>query len=97
MASEAFVHKHGLENQAIEIVAQSMFTDGPEAFDSSSAMELVGFGMTRRCADEVFRAAGFKDANTGGGRDQVGVIELHDCFAANEVCYAPARCPAWTE
>lgn len=45
-------------------------------------MEVVGYGMSKNCADQVFAQAGFKD---GEGRDQVGVVELHDCFAANEV------------
>ena len=45
-------------------------------------MDVVGFTMTKNCADEVFAQAGFK---RGEGRDQVGVVELHDCFAANEV------------
>jgi hypothetical protein len=45
-------------------------------------MELVGYGMTKRCADKVFAQAGFAP---GQGRDEVGVVELHDCFAANEV------------
>lgn len=45
-------------------------------------MEVVGYGMTKDCADRVFVQAGFKE---GEGRDQVGVVELHDCFAANEV------------
>lgn len=45
-------------------------------------MEVVGYGMTKTCADKAFAQAGFKE---GEGRDQVGVIELHDCFAANEV------------
>jgi sterol carrier protein 2 len=82
VASEDFVHAHGLENQAIEIVAQALATDGPEAFESSSAMEVVGYNMTKVCADKVFKDAGFAE---GQGRDQVGVLELHDCFAANEV------------
>jgi hypothetical protein len=82
VASEEFVHAHGLENQAIEIVAQALATDGPEAFESSSAMEVVGYNMTKVCADKVFKDAGFAE---GQGRDQVGVLELHDCFAANEV------------
>lgn len=46
-------------------------------------MEVVGYGMTRRCADKVFAQAGFAP---GKGRDEVGVVELHDCFAANEAC-----------
>ncbi|TFY70099.1 hypothetical protein EVJ58_g39 [Rhodofomes roseus] len=82
VASEDFVHEHGLENQAIEIVAQALCTDEPSAFESKSAMEIVGYGMTRNCADKVFKKAGFGE---GEGRDQVGVVELHDCFAANEL------------
>lgn len=57
-------------------------TDGVETFEARTAVELVGFSMTRRCADEVFSQAGFP---RGEGRDQVAVIELHDCFASNEV------------
>ncbi|KAF7327880.1 Sterol carrier protein 2 [Mycena kentingensis (nom. inval.)] len=87
VASEDFVHAHGLENQAIEIVAQALATDGPEAFESSSAMEVVGYNMTKVAADKVFKEAGFTD---GAGRDQVGVLELHDCFAANELIMYPA-------
>ena len=89
MASEAFVHAHKLENQAIEIVAQTLSTDFPAAFESKSAMELVGYSMTKDAADKTFAQAGFKE---GEGRDLVGVIELHDCFAANEVIYMVPRC-----
>ncbi len=73
---------HGLENQAIEIVAQALTTDGPGTYENKSPMELIGYEMTRVCADKVFREAGHGE---GEGRDLVGVIELHDCFAANEV------------
>lgn len=82
VASEDFVHKHGLENQAIEIVAQALMTDDPSTFESRSAMNVIGFNMSKDCADKVFADAGFKP---GEGRDQVGVVELHDCFSANEV------------
>ncbi|KAF9242366.1 thiolase-like protein [Melanogaster broomeanus] len=82
-----FVHAHNLENQAIEIVAQALETDHPAAFESGSAMEVVGYGMTKRCADKVFAQAGFAP---GQGRDEVGVVELHDCFAANELITYPA-------
>ena len=56
------MHSHGLENQAIEIVAQGLNTDAPSAFekttwgagdDSGPAMDLVGYGMTKACADKV--------------------------------------------
>ncbi len=61
-------------------------TDFPDAFAGRSAMDSVGYGMTRRLADKVF-------ASAGANRDDVGVIELHDCFAANEVSsiVLPAR------
>lgn len=85
IASEDFVRTHNLENQAIEIIAMALTTDGPETYDSRSPMEIVGYGMTQACAESVFQAAGFAN---GEGRDQVGVVELHDCFAANEVCAA---------
>ncbi|KAI0247772.1 thiolase-like protein, partial [Lactifluus subvellereus] len=41
-------------------------------------MGSIGYGMTRRLADKVF-------AQAGVSWDEVGVIELHDCFAANEL------------
>lgn len=86
VVSEDFVHKHGLENQAIEIVAQALKTDSPATYNSKSAMEVVGYSMSKAAADQVFADAGFAP---GEGREQVGVLELHDCFAANEVCSYP--------
>ncbi|KAI5991290.1 thiolase-like protein [Pisolithus orientalis] len=80
VASEAFVHAHKLENQAIEDY-------DPTSFESNSAMEVVGYSMTRRCADKVFVQGGFAP---GKGRDEIGVLELHDCFAANELIMYPA-------
>ncbi|KAH7884025.1 thiolase-like protein [Phlebopus sp. FC_14] len=93
VASEEFVHTHNLHNQAIEIVGQALETDDPTAFESNSTMEVVGYGMTKRCADKVFKQAGFAP---GKGRDEVGVVELHDCFASNELITYPALglCPA---
>ncbi|KAL4069267.1 thiolase-like protein [Scleroderma citrinum] len=87
VASEAFVHAHNLENQAIEIIALGLETDQPVSLESNSAMEVVGYSMTKRCADKVFAAAGFAP---GEGRDEVGVLELHDCFATNELITYPA-------
>ncbi|KAI9453672.1 thiolase-like protein [Lactarius psammicola] len=77
VANEAFVHANKLENQAIELVATGLATDYAEAFAGRSAMDNVGYGMTRRLADKIF-------AQAGASRDDVGVVELHDCFAANE-------------
>ncbi len=79
------MHKYQLENQAIEIVAQALVTDDPSTFESKSAMNVAGYGMSKACADKIFTEAGFQP---GEGRDEVGVVELHDCFASNEVCAA---------
>jgi sterol carrier protein 2 len=61
-------------------------TDGPATFEGRSAMDVIGYEMTKTCANRVFKEAGYAD---GQGRDLVGVVELHDCFAANEVCVGP--------
>lgn len=76
---------HKLENQAIEMAAIGLATDVPDALAGRSAMDSVGYGMTRRLADKMF-------ASAGANWDDIGVVELHDCFAANEVCIMlPAR------
>ncbi|KAH9014634.1 thiolase-like protein [Lactarius hengduanensis] len=86
LANEAFVHANRLENQAIELVATGLATDYLDAFAGRSAMATVGYGMTRRLADKIF-------AQAGASRDDVGVVELHDCFAANELVTYPALGP----
>jgi acetyl-CoA acetyltransferase len=78
LASEEFVHKHSLEDQAVEILGQSMVTDTPETFDQKSSIKLIGSEMTRRAANEVYE-------QTGLGPEDIDVIELHDCFSANEM------------
>lgn len=93
VASETFVRAYNLENQAIEVVAFGLETDQPVTLESNSAMEVVGYSMTKRCADKVFAEAGFA---SGNGRDEIGVMELHDCFAANEVCLNICTSPANT-
>ena len=67
VASESFVHAHNLDNQAIEIVAQALATDTPDAFTGSDAMAVVGYGMTKRAADTVFTQA-------NASRSDVGVV-----------------------
>lgn len=78
IASEAFVKKHGLEGQAIEIIGQAMATDTKETFEGDSMIAMVGAGMTRKAANEVYKKAGVTP-------DKIDVIELHDCFSANEL------------
>lgn len=42
LASEAFVRKHHLEKQAVEIVAQEMVTDLASTFEENSCIKMVG-------------------------------------------------------
>ncbi|CEQ42872.1 SPOSA6832_04753 [Sporobolomyces salmonicolor] len=78
VCSEAFVKSHKLENQAIEIVSQGMATDSTRLFEDRSAIELAGSDMTRIAAKEAFEKAKITP-------NELQIIELHDCFAANEL------------
>ncbi|MCG8915273.1 lipid-transfer protein [Actinokineospora sp. PR83] len=78
IASEAFVERHGLAGQAVEIVGQAMVTDLESTFADKSAISLVGADMTRTAARAVYAQAGIEPSD-------VDVIELHDCFSTNEL------------
>jgi acetyl-CoA acyltransferase len=78
LASEAFVKSHGLEDQAIEIIGQAMTTDRETMLTDRSCISLAGADMTRQAAQKVY-------AESGLGPEDVDVIELHDCFSANEM------------
>ncbi|WP_322060193.1 lipid-transfer protein [Paraburkholderia sp. J63] len=77
LVSEAFAKKHGLD-ASVRIRAQAMTTDTPSAFDAKDMREVVGFSMTRSAAQQVYDAAGV-------GPEDIAVVELHDCFAHNEL------------
>ncbi len=77
VCSEAFAKKHGL-NMDVRIRAQAMTTDGPATFEAQDMREVVGFSMAKNCAEQVYAEAGL------GPRD-LQLVELHDCFAQNEL------------
>lgn len=66
-----------LKNKAILMAGQTLMTDTPQLF-SRSAMDLVGFDMTKRAATAAMEEAGVTP------RD-IKVCELHDCFSTNEL------------
>lgn len=78
VVSERFVERHGLEDRAVEIVAQSMTTDTEASFSSGTCIDAVGKPMTAAAGRAVF-------ASSGLGIGDVDVIELHDCFSINEL------------
>jgi acetyl-CoA acyltransferase len=77
LASEAFVDKHGLAGQAVEIVGQAMTTDFASSFDGT-CKGLIGYDMNVQAAQRVYDQSGL-------GPEGFQVIELHDCFSANEL------------
>ena len=77
VCSAEFAQRHGL-NRQVRIVAQAMTTDRPETFAARDMREVVGFSMARDAANQVYEQAGI-------GPQDVDVIELHDCFAQNEL------------
>lgn len=66
-----------LKDQAILIAGQCMATDSPRLF-SRSAIDLIGFDMSKRAAQDALAEARVAPAD-------VQVVELHDCFSANEM------------
>jgi acetyl-CoA acyltransferase len=78
VASERFVDEHGLWDQAVEIVGQSMVTDMRSTFEDKSAIKVVGSDMSKEAARRAYEEAQVGPAD-------VDVIELHDCFSANEL------------
>lgn len=77
LCSEEGARKYGLDTR-VWIAGQALTTDTESAFDSGDMRQIVGYGMAGRAADQVYAA-------TGIGAEDVDVIELHDCFAQNEL------------
>lgn len=71
-----------LKDQAILIAGQALATDSPELF-SKSSMDLVGFQMSKNAGVVAMKEAGVTPAD-------VSIVELHDCFSANEMCVIDA-------
>ena len=57
-----------------------MVTDLPGTFDEDklSLMTIAGYDCSKTCAKKIYDEAGIT-------AEQVDVVELHDCFSANEL------------
>ncbi len=77
VVSESYAKKHGLDS-TVQIIGQAMTTDTASTFDSHDMMRVVGYDMTAAAAAQVYE-------QTGVGADDLDVVELHDCFAHNEM------------
>ena len=79
VASEKYVDEHDLWDQAVEIAGQAMVTDMSSTFDEDAdCMTIVGSDMSKEAARQAYEEAGVTAAD-------VDVVELHDCFSANEL------------
>jgi len=77
VCNESFAKRHGLK-RSVRIVAQAMATDTPIPFCAHDMIEVVGFSMAKNAAQQVYEAAGISP-------EDINVVELHDCFAQNEL------------
>ena len=77
VCSEDFVKKHKLQSKACEILGMAMTTDYESTF-GGSCIKMVGADLSRNAAQAVYEQSGY-------GPEDVQVVELHDCFSANEL------------
>ena len=77
LVSETFANKHNIDSN-VKILGQSMTTDYASTFSEKDMMQLVGYDMTKEAAKNVYQ-------QTGVDVKDVDVVELHDCFAHNEL------------
>ncbi len=77
VVSEDFARKRGLRTDVM-IAGQALTTDTPSSFETRDMIRVVGFDMTRAAAKKAYEQAGV-------GPEDIDVIELHDCFAQNEL------------
>jgi acetyl-CoA acetyltransferase len=77
LVSEKYAREHGIVD-TVELAGMSLVTDGPASFQSGSMINVVGAGMTRKASTEAYTQAGIEIGD-------IDLVELHDCFAPNEV------------
>jgi acetyl-CoA acetyltransferase len=77
VCSEAFAQRHGVA-LPVRIAGQAMATDRPDSFVGGDMRLLVGFGMAESAARQACEEAGVDPLD-------IDVVELHDCFAQNEL------------
>ncbi|MFN7196629.1 MAG: thiolase C-terminal domain-containing protein, partial [Hylemonella sp.] len=72
-----YARRHGLD-RTVRIRAQAMTTDTARTFEARDMREVVGYSMAREAARQVYEQAGVSP-------QELDVVELHDCFAHNEL------------
>ena len=75
LCSEDYAKKRGISD-AVYIAGQTLTTDTEDSY--KTRMGLAGYNMSEAAARGLFE-------QTGSGPEDVDVVELHDCFTANEL------------
>ncbi len=76
ICSDDYAKRHGIANP-VYIAAQAMTTDYESSF-KDSMIKMCGYDMAVEAAKKVYEKSGL-------GPKDVQVVELHDCFTANEL------------
>ena len=77
LCSEEAAKRLGLDAR-VWIAGQGFTTDGPATFATDDMRDVVGGTMSQRAARAAYEISGL-------GPENVDVVELHDCFAHNEL------------
>jgi acetyl-CoA acetyltransferase len=77
IVSEEYAKAHGLDASVV-IKAQAMTTDFASTFEENDMTKIVGYDMSKAAAQQVYEASGVSP-------EDIRVVELHDCFTANEL------------
>jgi sterol carrier protein 2 len=78
VASEEFVLKHNLQDQAVEVLSSVLCSDREPTFVGNSYINIIGSDLCKFTAQKAYKEAGVSP-------NDIQVIELHDCFSANEL------------
>ncbi|VDM98440.1 unnamed protein product, partial [Onchocerca ochengi] len=79
LCSEQFLKKSPhLSKQAVEIIGAELGTDEPSVFAERSNLKMIGFDMIRKLSNRLYQTTNLTP-------NDIQVIELHDCFAPNEL------------
>lgn len=76
LCSDKAARRLGLD-ATVWIAAQALTTDGADSF-GDDMRKIAGYGMAQRASRAVYEKSGL-------GPEEVDVVELHDCFAHNEL------------
>lgn len=77
LVSEEFAKANGIDASVV-IKAQAMATDFSSTFTENDMTKIVGYDMSKAAAQQVYEASGVSPTD-------IRVVELHDCFTANEL------------